>query len=327
MKSNIKIITLVLIIIMVSAGYYACDRSQLDLLPHGPTEESYFKEESEFNKAVLGVYAKINDVLWFRGNPFACDMPIYLLPGDDITTNEGSEEFEIFGNLQPSSDRVGNFYAVWYQVVARANVILEKIREEQGVYHTPNLKNSHKGEALFLRGYAFYTLWNYFGTSPLDTARVKSPDQFTPPSTTGTQLLDQAILDFTEASTLLPDSWGNADRGRVTKNSASGMLGKSLVFRGSATKNTADYTAAVTAFNNISGSRLVDDFSDNFAWNTENNEESLFEYQASQAFALDNVWLPNDFDNAIGNLSVFYSYYDIGNDNLWGKSSSMLLQN
>ncbi len=321
MKSNIKIIKLALIVVIVSAGYYACKHSQLDLFPHGPTEESYFKEESEFNKAVLGVYAKINDVLWYRGNPFSCDMPIYLLPGDDITTNEGGEEFEIFGNLQPSSDRVSNFYAVWYQVVARANVILEKIREEDGVYQTPNLKNSHKGEALFLRGYAFYTLWNYFGTSPLDTARVKSPDQFTPPGTTGTQLLDQAILDFSEASTLLPASWGDADRGRVTKNSAFGMLGKSLVFRGSVNKDAADYTAAVAAFNNISGIKLVDNFSDNFAWDTENNEESLFEYQASQAFALDNVWLPNDFDNAVGNISVFYGFYGLNNDNLWGKSS------
>jgi tetratricopeptide (TPR) repeat protein len=187
------------------------------------------------------------------------------------------------------------------------------------VYTTPNLQNYHKGEALFLRGYAYYNLWNFFGTTPLVTERVTSPDQFTPPGTTGTQLLDQAIKDFTEAATLLPPSWDAANRGRVTANSANGMLGKCLVFRGSATKSSADFTAAVGAFNKITGASLTANFVDNFAWDTENNQESLFEFQASQAFGFDNVWLDNDFDNAIGALSVFWGFYS-NNFALFGAS-------
>jgi hypothetical protein len=320
MKIFIKKISALIVISAIASFYSGCNRSHLDLLPHGPTEESYFTGENDFAKAVLGVYAKINDVYWYRGNPYMCTMPVYLLPGDDITTNEANEEFEIFGSLQPSTERVTYFYTVWYQLIARANTLLEKIEEENGVYQTANLKDYNKGEALFLRGYAFYNLWNYFGTAPLTIERVKTPEQFTPPGTTGTQLLDQAILDFTEAASLLPASWDAANRGRVTKNAAFGMMGKSLVFRASATNNSADYTAAVSALNSISGAALTADFTDNFAWDTENNEESLFEYQATQAFALDNVWLENDFDNAVGNLSVFYSFYSVGNGNIWDKS-------
>ncbi|HRO45771.1 RagB/SusD family nutrient uptake outer membrane protein [Agriterribacter sp.] len=320
MKVFIKKISALVVISAIASFYSGCNRSHLDLLPHGPTEESYFTEENDFAKGVLGVYAKINDVYWYRGNPYMCTMPMYLLPGDDITTNEANEEFEIFGSLQPSTERVTYFYTVWYQLIARANTLLEKIEGENGVYQTPNLKNYNKGEALFLRGYAFYNLWNYFGTAPLTIERVKTSEQFTPPGTTGTQLLDQAILDFTEAASLLPPSWDAANRGRVTKNSAFGMMGKSLVFRASATNNTSDYTAAISALNSISGAGLTADFTDNFAWDTENNGESLFEYQATQAFALDNVWLENDFDNAVGNLSVFYSFYSVGNGNIWDKS-------
>lgn len=301
---------LFLIIIGVTANY-SCNKSNLDLLPHGPTEESYFTQESDFTKAVLGVYAKMDDLFWYNGCQTCSTMPIFILPGDDITTS-ADDEFEIFGPIQPSSGRVDYFYKTWYQIIERANVVIQKVNEVQdGVYQTPNLKNYHKGEALFLRGYAFFNLWNYFGTSPLDTARVTSSDQFTPPGTTGTQLLDQAISDFTEAANLLPASWDAANRGRVTQNSAYGMLGKALVFRASATSgNAADYTSAVAAFNKISGVTLVPNFADNFAADAENNSESLFEYQASQAFGGDNVWLPNDFDNAIGNLSVFWGYYD-----------------
>jgi hypothetical protein len=178
-----------------------------------------------------------------------------------------------------------------------------------GVYQTTNLDKHHKGEALFLRGYAYYNLWNFFGTSPLVTGRITSAEQFTPAGTTGTQLLDQAIKDFTEAATLLPASWDAANRGRVTMNSANGMLGKSLIFRASATKTAADYTAALTALNKITGAQLVPKFDDNFAFDTENNQESLFEFQAGQAFGFDNVWLDNDFDNAVGALSIYWSFY------------------
>ncbi|HEX5153244.1 MAG TPA: RagB/SusD family nutrient uptake outer membrane protein [Parafilimonas sp.] len=319
MKTFLKA-TVITLTILSGVTYYGCDKSNLDLLPHGPTEQSFFTQESDFQKAVYGVYAKINDVYWYNGDANASTMPIYLLPGDDITTNQSNEEFEQFGSIQPSSGRVSYFYTVLYQLNARANVLLEKINNvADGIYVTPNLKEYNKGEALFLRGYAYFNLWNYFGTSPLDTVRVISTDQFTPPNTTGTQLLDQAISDFTEAAGLLPQSWDDANRGRVSKNSAYGMLGKSLVFRASATNNNADYTAAIAAFNNITGISLIPKFDDNFASDAENNNESLFEYQATQAFGFDNVWLSNDFDNAVGNMSVFWGYYD-NNYALFGKS-------
>jgi hypothetical protein len=127
--------------------------------------------------------------------------------------------------------------------------VLQKTAEvADDIYTTPNLKEYHEGEAYFLRGFAFFYLWNYYGTSPLDTVRITSADQFTPPGTTGTQLLDQAISDFQMAAQLLPLHGTEANRGRATRNSAYGMLGKALVFRASAANNTADYTQAIAAF-------------------------------------------------------------------------------
>jgi len=298
--------------------YFSCSSKKLDLLPHGPTEANYFSQESDFSKAVFGVYAKMTDFFWYNGgNSLA---PMVYLEGDDITTNASSQPFEAFGPIQPSNGSVTYFYTALYQMIARANVVLEKVDAvADGIYVTPNLKNYHKGEALFLRGLAYYYLWNYYGTAPLRNERVTSSDQFTPPNTSGTELLEHAISDFTEAATLLPQSWDAANLGRATANSANGMLGKSLVFKGSATKNTADYSAALAAFNKLTGLSLVANFEDNFAFDTENNAESLFEFQASQAFGFDNVWLPNDFDNAVGALSTYWGYYD-NNFSLFGQS-------
>jgi hypothetical protein len=187
------------------------------------------------------------------------------------------------------------------------------------------LKESNQGEALFLRGYANYMLWNLFGTAPLVATRVKSLDDTKPPSSTGTELLDQAIVDFTAAAGLLPATWSDQNRGRLTSNSANGMLGKSLVFRATVTGNDADYQAAITAFDMISGRVLVPAFDDNYAADTENNDESLFEYQATQAFGFDNPWLANDFDNAVGALSIFWGFYN-NHGNLFGKAPFIATQ-
>lgn len=310
MKSSILKISLILLVLTTGIIIYSCKRSSVDLLPHGPTEQSYFLTEDDFNKSVLGVYSKLSDFFWFNAGPGNSPITPFLLPGDDITTNQSNEEFEIFSNLQPSNGRLNYLYSRIYQMINRATLVTQKVDGvKSGIYTTPNLNKYHKGEALFLRGYAYYNLWNFFGTSPLVIERVLSPDQFTPPGTTGTQLLDQAIKDFSEAASLLPATWDAANRGRATANSANGMLGKSLVFRASATKTATDYAAAITALNKITGAQLVANFDDNFAWDTENNAESLFEFQAGQAFGFDNVWLDNDFDNAVGALSIYWAFY------------------
>jgi hypothetical protein len=152
MRKSIIKISLVYVVFAAATIFYGCDKSKLDLLPHGPTEQSYFSTESEFNKAVLGVYSKLTDFFWYNAGPGNTTVTVFLLPGDDITTNQGGEEFEIF-SMQPSSGRLGYLYSRHYQLINRANLVLQKIDGDQGsVYITAGLKDSHKGETLFFTG-------------------------------------------------------------------------------------------------------------------------------------------------------------------------------
>ena len=293
--------------------YSACDHDRLDLEPLGETEDNYFDEQIDFERAVIGIYAKLSDIYWYNGGSWSHDM--WLLPGDDLTTI-GDYAFETFGAIQPGNGDLNNYYRRAYQLMARANVLLQKIEEEDGAYTDADLKNYHKGEALFLRGYMFFQLWNFFGTPPIITERIQSSDAINPPGSEGNQMLDQAISDLQEAASLLPGTWESANSGRVTSHSANGMLGKALVFRADVTDASADYTAAITAFNNISGRSLVANYDENFSVNHENNAESLFEFQATQP-NFDNVWLDNDFDNAVGSTSAYWGFYD-NNFSLFG---------
>lgn len=304
----IKKYSLVLIVVLVTG--ISCDENNLALEPNFITEESYFTEEIEFERAVYGVYAKMTDFYWYNTSQNNFVQPVTILPGDDITTG-GEDEFEVFTNINPSSGRLNYLYSAIYQMIARANVVIQKIgKVKDGVYVTAGLKENHLGEALFLRGYGHYLLWNIFGTAPVRNTRVELLADSKPKSSTGTELLAQAIEDFQAAAGLLPAAWNDSNRGRATKNSANGMLGKTLVFRATVENSSADYQAAITAFNAITGVSLVANFSDNFAFDTENNAESLFEYQATQAFGFDNIWLSNDFDNAVGAMTAYWGFYD-----------------
>jgi len=286
---------------------YACNEKNIDLDPLNVTEAAYFKEEVDFDRSVLAIYAKLTDFYWFNANN-----PIHgfwQLPGDDITTIR-TEAFEIFATMQPAEGKLGSYYRTAYQLINRANTTLQKIEEDKTVYKTPNLKNSHKGEALFLRGMMYFDLANFFGTSPLIIKRIQSTEEITQPNAAEGALMDQAIKDFQDAAGLLPATWDAANKGRATTSAANGFLGKALIFRGSIKKQEADYTAALAAFAKISGVSLIANFGNNFDAKDENNAESLFEFQASQPGGGDNVWLSNDFDNNIGSISAYWGLYE-----------------
>lgn len=289
--------------------YSSCNNAKLDLKPDKPTEDDYFKTEAEFNRATIGVYAKLTDFYQYAGG--SSINHIYFLSGDDITTNDTGEEMDIFSNLQSTGGRVSKLWSVCYQLIARANLVGEQIdKAPDNLFASKAIKDSYKGEVLFLRGFANFYLWNYFSTAPLRITRVTSADNFPIANSKDNELLDQAIKDFTEAANLLPTDRSTSSRGRVNKNSANAFLGKCLVFKGSITKNPNDFSAANQAFNKITSSAsLTSNFANNFSDKDENNNESLFEIQAGNALGGNNVWINNDGDINIGDLSIFWGYY------------------
>lgn len=297
------------VIMLVMFMGISCQEENLDLDPLSETEASFFDEEIDYERAVRGVYAKLTDFYWFNSNNPIHDF--WLLPGDDLTSI-GGYSFEIFSTLQPGDGKINYYYDRAYQLINRTNVVLQKIamdEERETVYDRLEMRKIHKGEALFFRGWMFFQLWNYYGTAPVITERIETQDQINPSSSDGIELLDQAIADFTEAANLLPADWDATNRGRVTRSSANGMLGKALVFKGSWTGDNASFTQAISAFDKITDKALVDNYNDNFSIFHENNDESLFEFQASQP-NFDNVWLSNDFGVGVGSTSAYYGYFN-----------------
>lgn len=289
--------------------FVTCSKDTINLDPIGDNEAGFFENEEQMTQGVIGIYQKLAFFYTFRGGSWLSG--IWLLPDDNITT-EGTHGYENFIGLNQSDGFLGLYYQYAYQLIARANVILQKVDENPSeVYsRSPELKDYHKGEALFLRAWMYFRLWNTYGSAaPLIDSRIIELDDAYPPSSSGTELLDRAIDDLQQAAQLLPDGWDAENLGRVTKNSARGLCGKILVFRGTVNNNQGDFSQAVNQFRAMQGVSLTPNYKDNFSAASENNVESLFEYQANDQASFNNVFLNNDDFAVVGDISNYLGMF------------------
>jgi starch-binding outer membrane protein, SusD/RagB family len=262
---------------------FSCNPNLVDEPPMGATELDFFSNTDEFRQVTTGVYATLINYYCWCGGAAGYAQATWLLPGDDLTESRGQRApLELFNGLNPNNAATQRVFQESYKMIQRANVVLEKVEEIdfsgfQNAAEVPMMG----GEASFLRGYAYFKLFNMFGSVPIVTSRIADRAGTNTPKSPALDVLNQAIADFRRSLESVPEAWPANFAGRVTKNSARGMLMKALVFRANHTKNQADYTEALTVFNTITA-RMVPNFIDNFNSFTENNAESLFEIQASQ---------------------------------------------
>lgn len=304
-----------LLVLLITFTIVSCNISLVDEDPLGPTEQTFFSDVNEFRTQLVGVYAGFYDWYHFSAPSFnfgGYPTATFLLPADDLTERDGVRtEVELFdGSLNPTQDRIGFIWDACYKVIGRANVTIQKTRtidfsSFEGAAEIAQME----GEALFLRGYAYFTLFNLFGSAPVIQERILDAGEINTPKSPASEVLGQAIADAQAAIDILPEFWDGVNLGRVTKNSARGLLAKALVFRANYNNDDAtDLQAAITAFNTITAT-LVPNFIDNFSAFTENNEESLFEIQAARASALNNLILHNDGPwRGVENQSVYRGY-------------------
>lgn len=300
----------------------ACDRS-LDIVPTKEVESVYFNTEARIQRGIGGAYAAITNIYGPQLGTLT-QHPFWLLPADDLTFDGTGSALETFSGLNGANGLVEGMWQRLYAIVSRCNFMLQKIEEPEvaALYQTPGLKDHNRGEMLFIRSWAFYKLWDWFRKAPLQDERIGSIDDAILPPSSGFELLDNAIASLEEAGGLLPDAWDERNKGRITSNAAYGMLVKCYVLRACYNqRNADDYQHAIAAFQQLSGINHLVPFGENFDYRHENNAESLFEFQASNAPEYDNAWLDNDFGGTVGQMSAFYHYFDAH----WANESSGII--
>lgn len=232
------------------------------------TEANFYETESDFQQAIIGAYAPLQEI-------YQEDWEMTELRSDNAyfifdVANRGAQITEDLANftVESNNETVLNKWQNNYLIVARANEIIATIDEAD---ISSDVRNTVKGEALFLRALAYFDLIKNFGGVPLFLEPATSFDETFRNRVAFSEVLSQVITDAEEAATILP---GASDQviGRATSGAAYTLLADVHLSQG-------DWAAAESALENVINTdySLLSDYADIFRPSNEGNEEIIFE--------------------------------------------------
>lgn len=283
---KLKIIGTALMIIVLSS----CKKDFLTLPPETTlTTPVFFKTQADFQQAVNGAYAPLRTLYYNPANnnssgyimgEMHSDNTHYILnPNFRATIDQ--EQIADFIN-DPSSLVVTARYTTDYLIIARANQVLAPI---DAADFDQTLKDNIKGQALFLRAFAYFDLVQYFGKVPLHLTPVESREETALPLTSTDSIYAQIITDAQKAASLLPPK-STQEAGRATKGAANTLLANVYIVM-------KQYAQAETVLKGVVNSgeyTLLPDYAAVFNPANKNNSESVFEIQykeGSEGYASD----------------------------------------
>ncbi|SEB04129.1 RagB/SusD family nutrient uptake outer membrane protein [Pedobacter hartonius] len=199
------------------------------------------------------------------------------IPSDNTFDEVPSNDNAVYGQLDKfstisSNDIVETTWRDAYQAIQKTNVVLSRI--DQIDYSDAALRQSRKGEMMFIRALLYFNLVRLYGDVPLVTAETTDPNLlFGKGRQPVNEVYEQIKADLTAAIPLLPNV--PAQPGRVIKTAAQGLLGKVYL-------TLRDYTnakAQLSAVLNSGKHSLMSRPQDVFAVANENNNEILFAVQ------------------------------------------------
>ena len=281
-----------LTIFLVLLNLVSCNESILDLSnPQTFTSENFFKTPGEISQSTNAIYVsffhhsiggyqwqEIWDVLGNESEPTASAYGSAL--------EVGIIQMMLYQHSNNNATLNG-LWKVWYKMILRANLTIAKSDEYIAANGENDLVTRSKGEAYFLRGFAYFNLANCWGKVPVRTSFDQSANVDAPLAKSVDDVWAVAISDFKMAETLLKyaSDYPESEKGRATKGAAIAFLGKTYLY-------TKKYDLAETEFAKLDGKYSLlpaSQFLWNFGQTNENNAESVFEFQ-SAVNGTSNIW-------------------------------------
>lgn len=304
-------------------GIFSCN-NELDLQPLDRiTEQSFYKTRANFDGAIFAAYSSIQDfwgtsteTLSERGEFWKITMTITDdVAADNVTSDGISQDID---NLQIRSSDIpyGAVYTQIYEGIFRANVVLKNLDGENEL--TAEDKTVLDAEAKFLRAWFHFQAMKLFGTPPLALEVLTDINNLALPNATQDELFTAILADFATAAAGLPDVWDSGNTGRATAWAAKSYIGKVNVWK-------QDWPTAITALADVVDNgpyMLLPEYESVFAFDNENNAESIFEIQYGGPFSDDNLWVFDDTHSENFKASQGTGrgwYWDAGNGAPGGK--------
>lgn len=249
--------------------------------------DAFFTTVDQCRQATNGVYSHLPGI--FNQAGFWST----TMAGTDLFMNQGgSATIEAIQDYNFSSATEANSHAVWktcYAAIKDANFALSRI---SGSAVDEQSKKQFLGEIKFLRAMYYYMLTNTFGDVPLWLEELNIEEISTLARTPLEEVRSQMILDLQEAAADLPQSYDQANTGRVTSGAALTLLAKVYLFK-------KDWQNAYETANLVkeSGYILLPKYADLYdPYNkSKNNKESIFEIQYLRSAETNQNFIVNSY--------------------------------
>ena len=273
---------------MLGIGTLTSCSDKLELTnPNQPTTGTFGNTVDDLEDAVVACYHHIR----MEGTYARVGYTIDVCRGDEVW-NSSQVWYLPFDNLnEPTTDEIGQWsWRDWYYAINICNYVITKSGDDDAALSEQMRRI--KGQALFIRGLAYYNLAGYYQNPALilsyddySTLDGLYASNVTEGDADGwaqfDRVMDQVEADFAEAMELLPSrsAGGEWAKGRATNGAAAGYYARALMQR-------HKYNEALAVLKQIIGGtygtyKLMDNYGDNFREGAayENNDESLFEVQ------------------------------------------------
>lgn len=259
-------------------AFSSCQK--LDQFPLDATiENNFWNTEDETLYAVTGLYNG-----WENGSQI-----FYM---DCVSDNSRSdfpwENFQALGNGTATPTDAGNAKDRYtYEHIRRANWILENIGKAP---IEESLRERLIGEVRTIRAYRFLDMAILFGDVPLITSTTTPEESFIDASKRS-EVFKFVEDELRAAADLLPEAYGSADKGRMSKGAALGFLARAYAFQNKheEVKKTTDEIIALGQYS------LFNDYGELFEEANENNNEVIADIQyiaKSQGYTSLGIMLP-----------------------------------
>jgi starch-binding outer membrane protein, SusD/RagB family len=288
-------------ICLIVAGLIINSCNNLDLVPLDKLPASaFYKTSADFDGAIFAAYSSIQD-FWGTSTEtlgeFGEYWKITVVTSDDAKAEPGSDQISKSAdvlNIKASDIPFAAIYTQLYEGIYRCNTVIEHAALKNEL--TDEQKKLFDGEAKFLRAFFHFEALKLWGTPPLVLVTPTNLGNLSTANATKDQLYTQILKDLNDAFSALPVAWDAGNTGRAVKMAAMAYIGKVNIWKG-------DMDAAITAFEAVIASgkfSLIDtnnpaqDLEDVFAFDNENNSESIFECQFGGPHSDDNIWVFDD---------------------------------
>ena len=274
-----KNIKLIIIVLLSAFALTSCEDFLTDKPESVLTQVGFYTTPTRINQGILGCYAGMATIQteeWLY-TELRSDNTCQDQTGSSATIRIDQTDVSSF-RTSPSLPSLQTYWYKIFQNISNINAVIPSLADNKYVT-IESQRAQYEAELLFMRAYHYYTLVNLFGDMFKITTVIGPKEAKNTPRSPVSEIYNEIIIpDLKKAAAQAPASYGAADKGRITKWAAKGMLAKVYMMLGG-TENLAlaktllEEVMAAPQHNLLTGANA---YANVFSTTNEMNNEIIF---------------------------------------------------